>query len=81
MPRGPTVPVDTCLGCGNDTVANRENGLRHRLQLVDAPDTRGGESQWGQLCPACWTAMKHFLQGATRDDVTAPPIDAEAPTL
>lgn len=79
MSRGPSVPVERCLRCGNDTVHGRGSGLRHRIQLVDVPDApdgrggRGGASLWGQLCPACWTAVRRFVAGAATDETPAPP--------
>lgn len=72
MTRGPTVAVGTCLRCGGDTAHGRGDGVRHRIQLVDAPAGRGGAALRGQLCPACWTATRRFLRGAEPEETTAP---------
>lgn len=80
MPRGPSVPVETCLRCGGDTAAaRRDRGVRHRIQLVDAPPEHDRDAVWGQLCPACWTAIRHVVAGADRDDVATPPADPPLP--
>lgn len=78
MTRGPTEPVETCLRCGNDTADRPDDPLRHRVQLVDAPRGRTASTTvWGQLCPACWTAVRRFLGGAAVDEATVPPLPVE----
>lgn len=73
--------MDTCLRCGEDTADRPEGGLRHRIQLVDAPRRRrGATSLWGQLCPACWTAVRRFVAGEAGEvfeEEAVPPLRAD----
>jgi hypothetical protein len=70
MARGPTVPVETCLRCGDETAQSEADELRHRLQLVDTPRGDGDATVvWGRLCPVCWARLRRFVTG--RSSTTA----------